>query len=80
MSELKVGDKVRALKTVTESGEGEGDPKAQFPDPNYIHATRGDTGKVVHTEPGYLPTVMFDRRGTATIVKSEEVELWPQTS
>jgi hypothetical protein len=71
----KVGDKVRAKQTVTEDGHGIGDESAVFPQPQYIHAREGELGEVVHVEPSALPTVMFERTKTATIVRSDEVEL-----
>lgn len=71
---FKVGDKVRAKKTVTESGHGPGDETKEFPHDQYIHAREGEMGEVVHVEPKTLPTVRFDRTQTATIVTKEEVE------
>ena len=71
---LKQGDVVRAKVTVTESGNPPGDETATFPQPQYIHAKPGELGDVVHTEPGFHPTVMFRRTKTATIVLPEEVE------
>jgi hypothetical protein len=44
------------------------------PEPGPIHATPGELGTVVHTEPGFWPTVTFDRTGTSTCVTPEEVE------
>ena len=44
------------------------------PDPGPIHAEPGELGTVVHTEPGFWPTVRFDRTGTATCVTPQEVE------
>lgn len=44
------------------------------PDPGPIHAEPGELGMVVHTEPGFWPTVRFDRTGTATCVTPQEVE------
>jgi len=65
------GDRVVAERTITEGGEF-GDTSAQFPHPQYIHAMRGDTGKIVHVEKETV-TVRFDRTGTATLVRWDEI-------
>lgn len=75
---LTVGTLVRALRTITESGDGDGDPKAIFPADNYIHALEGDLGCVVHAADlarDTPPTVRFASTGTATIVHESEIDL-----
>lgn len=42
--------------------------------PGPIHAEPGELGTVVHVEPGFWPTVTFDRTGTSTCVTDQEVE------
>lgn len=81
---FKEGQKVRAVKVVTEGGLGfDGDPKANigigandrtFIPSNFIHATPGDIGVVVFVDEIGLPTVRFERTGTATMVGHEEIE------
>lgn len=61
---LTEGQRVKALIQIVE-------------DPDWVHAEPGDTGVVVFTEPGYYPTVRFDRTDTATIVFPHEVEVLP---
>lgn len=72
---MKVGDRVRALVTVTEDGMGVGDPSLKSfstaADGAYIHALPGEEGEVVHTQECTWPTVRFDRTGTATCVRWE---------
>lgn len=70
---VKVGDKVVAESTITEGGEYPGDTSAKFPAPRYIHAVEGDIGVVEHVDEAGLPTVRFERTGTATIVGWGEV-------
>ena len=81
-SELKVGDTVVATRTVTEGGctcrkvcTCTVDPTAKFPDYNYIHAEKGDIGIVEYIDSSTivnvgvaLPTVRFEKTGTATMV------------
>ena len=69
------GTRVQALETITEGGQGPGDPQAEFPRPDYIHALKGDEGVIMGIDPalGNLPTVRFDRKGTATLVRWEEI-------
>jgi hypothetical protein len=60
------------------------------PGPNYVHAEIGELGTVVETDypqeiadqdtgevsfVDTIPTVRFDRTGTATIVREDEIEL-----
>jgi len=80
--ELKVGDTVVATRTVTEGGctcrkvcTCTVDPTAKFPDYNYIHAEKGDIGIVEYIDSSTianvgvaLPTVRFEKTGTATMV------------
>ena len=71
----KVGDRVRATKTITESGKGPGREDAKRLDPDWIHARAGELGTVEHVDyPLTWPTVRFDRTGTATIVHHSEIE------
>lgn len=71
----KVGQRVRATRKVTESGDPNGHWSARFPDPMYIHACKGDFGTVEHVNDEGTPDVRFDRTGTSTIVGDDEVEL-----
>lgn len=61
---LKLGDRVRAKTIVYDLP----------PDKSVIRAQKGDTGVVVHTEPGVFPTVTFDQSGTSTCVTPDEVQ------
>lgn len=63
---LNVGDRVRAKVRVYDLPGN--------PDPGPIKAEAGEEGSCVHTEPGYWPTVKFDRTGGSTCVTSDEVE------
>ena len=72
-----INQRVRATSTVTESGDLPGDPAAAFPAADYIHAVKGDTGKVVHVDSWGFATVMFDRKKTATIVCDDEIQRMP---
>lgn len=56
---MLVGMKVVAAQQITEPGFG-------------VHADPGDVGEVVHVENG-IPTVRFERTGTATIVDPSEI-------
>ena len=69
-----IGQKVVATAVVTEDGESEGSAEAEFPDGNYIHAVGGDLGEVLHLNADGLPTVRFDRTGTATLVGLDEIQ------
>lgn len=71
---VKVGDRVVAEGRITEGGAGHpGKESAKFPDPHYIHAEEGDIGVVSGVNDDGLPTVRFERTGTATIVGWGEV-------
>jgi len=72
-----LNQRVRAMCTVTESGERHGRPEAVFPAGDYIHAVKGDRGTVVHITDGGVATVMFDRTRTATIVCDHEIAALP---
>jgi hypothetical protein len=78
MSMFRIGDRVRATQTITEGGwNSPGSPDCKFPEENYIHAEAGDVGEVEYVDDEGWPTVRFDRKGTATIVSAEEIELIP---
>lgn len=65
---LKVGQKVKAKIRIFDlptAGRGDWGP---------VHAMAGETGVVVHVEPGCWPTVRFDRTQTMTGVTDLEVE------
>ncbi len=62
---LSVGDRVVAIIEVYEEGIGAIN--------TFQHAVPGDEGTVVGNEPGYWPTVRFDRTRTATCVTDFEV-------
>lgn len=68
------GTRVRAVKQVTEDGCGEGNTAATFPMPDYIHAEPGDLGTAYYDASMGNTTVKFDRTGTATIVRPDEIE------
>lgn len=72
-----VGDRVKAVKQITESGKLPGNPEADPLDCDGIHAEAGEFGTVAHWHEGILPTVRFDRTGTATMVRDDEIELVP---
>ena len=40
----------------------------------HTHARKGDIGKVIHVGRGLIPTVLWARTQTATIVGSDEIE------
>jgi hypothetical protein len=63
MSSLRVGQIVRALSTVTESG---------LPSDPHVHGRPGDLGQVEDITDGF-PTVRFFASGTATIVHPRQV-------
>ncbi len=73
----QIGQRVVALKEITESGDGPGSKTAVFSEDNYIHAVKGDVGEIISVDlvgRKVLPTVRFDRTGTATLVFPDEVE------
>jgi hypothetical protein len=72
-SVYQIGQNVLAVGTITEDGESQGSEDAEFPDGNYIHAITGDRGEVLHLNEECLPTVRFERTGTATIVGLDEI-------
>jgi hypothetical protein len=59
---MRVNDRVVAVRTLEESGFTTGGV--------HVHAMAGDEGTVEHLEDG-LPTVRFDRTGTATLCDPE---------
>ena len=61
-----VGDKVKAVKLITEDGFNGQDV--------WTHAEPGNTGEVIHVNKQHLPTVRFEKTGTATIVAPTEIE------
>lgn len=63
---LNVGQRVRAIVRVY-------DLPGNL-DPGPVHAEKSEFGTVVHVEPGYWPTVTFDRTGTSTCVTDLDVE------
>jgi hypothetical protein len=66
---------VVALCRITEDGACEGDPEAEMPHPAYIHAEPGDEGVVEDlNQEEDIPSVRFDRTGTATIVFEPEIK------
>ena len=82
---LKEGDRVVATRIVTEGGcacENKCncviDRSAKFPDYDYIHAEEGEAGIIENIDDcngDLLPTVRFDRTGTATLVGWDEIKL-----
>lgn len=75
MVTLKVGERVVATRTVTEGGDGYVGLSfgAWLPSKNYVHASEGDEGTVIHVTENGEATVRFDRQGTATLVFDGEV-------
>ena len=74
MNEMyEIGQIVLAMTTITEDGDSEGSPEAEFPAGNYIHAVLGDPGEVMHLNDEGFPTVLFERTGTCTIVALDEI-------
>jgi hypothetical protein len=59
-----VGQRVKAIRQIYEVQERGPDRHAVLE----VWAEMGDEGTVVHVQKGYLPTVRFERTGTATIV------------
>lgn len=74
--EFKVGQRVVANNTITESGLLPGSPKAEFPAPDYIHALKNDEGMVESINGDGYPTVRFGRTGTSTIVSHTEITIF----
>lgn len=74
--ELKEGMVVKAKTIITEAGgDTVGDHNAVFPNDNYIHADKDELGVVEFIEEDSgVPTVRWNRTGTATIVVEEEIE------
>jgi hypothetical protein len=63
---MRVGTLVRAAKRVAEVG---------FNGPGvWVHATKGELGRVVHVDDPEWLTVQFERTGTATLVHTSEVQ------
>lgn len=79
MSRFMEGQRVRAVKVVTESGKEPDRSAKDLHNPGWVHAEAGESGTVVLVDAGNgdIATVRFDRTGTATIVLDEEVELDP---
>lgn len=72
---MRIGQRVRARRRITEGGQGHpGKSNAEFPDPDYVHAERGDEGFIEGIDDG-VPTVRFDPSGTATAVSLKEISL-----
>jgi hypothetical protein len=75
VSTYKVNDVVEAVTTITESGnDNVGDPKAIYPQPQYIHAVAGDIGFVEYVDEDGYPMVRFDRTGTATTLDPSDIK------
>lgn len=79
MTEFRVGQRVVAKCTITESGNSTPDPDAEYPEENYIHARKGDFGEVEHAESDRA-CVRFERTGTACLVDSMEVAVMEDVS
>ena len=84
---MKEGDRVVATRIVTEGGctcyfkgtecDCVFDRSAEFPDYDYIHAEEGEEGVIENIDDcngDLLPTVRFDRTGTATLVGWDEIK------
>jgi hypothetical protein len=74
---MVVNDKVRAACRIVEDGTKQGKKGLPFPNPEYIHAEEGDEGVVEYVSGAGIPTVRFNRTGTATVVAPEEVDYVP---
>jgi hypothetical protein len=78
MSKYTEGMKVRAQVIITEGGDDiQPDFEATFDsrNPGYVHAAPGDLGTVEYVDDDDVPTVRFDKKGTATIVGDHEIEI-----
>ena len=72
---MKLGQRVRARRRIVENDERASE-KARPCEPGWVHAERGDEGKIVYIdEEQGLPTVRFDRTRTATMVFLKEIAL-----
>jgi hypothetical protein len=68
------GQKVTATRQITEAGgDTVGNEHAKVFAPDYIHANKGESGTIEHIDGDGMPTVRFDRTGTATVVGSDEI-------
>lgn len=71
----KVGDRVVAVQLVTEDG-GPEIPTAEPCKDGWVHARAGEEGEIIFTGDDIsIPTVRFDRTGTATCVILTEIAL-----
>ena len=79
-TQYRVGMRVRARRTITENGEPPGDPSAKVLEPQWIHAQETEEGTVIYVDERQdgLPTIRFDRTGTATIVGRDEITVIAQ--
>jgi len=73
---METGTEVVAQEVITEGGLGNPDPEADFPDPGFIHAQKGDLGTVRDVEhreePNY--TVGFGET-CVTLLDNEEIQM-----
>ena len=78
----KKGMKVRATTVITEGG---GNTEPDFNAVSFIntdgfnlgfvHADKNECGTIEYVDDDNVPTVRFDRKGTATIVGDDEIEI-----
>jgi len=70
-----VGTRVVALCQIVEDGSSPGNPESRPLEGDFIHAEPGEEGVVedVDSERG-IPSVRFNRTGTATIVSDSEIK------
>lgn len=72
--EYHVGDRVRATRTIVESGYySRPDPTARPLEGGFIHAEPKAPGIVTFVDVDGFPTVLFARTGTSTVVDPREI-------
>jgi hypothetical protein len=71
---FRINDFIEATRQITEGGNIKGRIDVSFPDPAYIHAEKGETGRVIHITKAGMPTIRFERTGSITIVGKTEVK------
>lgn len=79
MCKYSVGMRVRAIASIIEGEDGSGiapDLAAYAPGiSGYVYAKPGDDGTIEYVDSDGVPTVRFDRTGTATIVGDHEIAI-----
>lgn len=71
-----VGQRVRATRDIVDDDPYAAPTQDARPcTPGWVYAHKDEEGEIVHWHEGVLPTVMFDRSRTATIVLDWEISL-----